>query len=107
MADRGGWHRLAVFSGVTFTGLAGAWVITWGAQIAADDGDLSFWNGVTSVAIVAFVVGVALVALGELKPATPKLRLRVEPRKPRSVRLLDDLMTHYSADGNIMELEVH
>lgn len=74
--DRPGWRSLVLFLGVTLSGAAIAWFVTWGATVAATE-DRTFWIGVSYLAVAAFVTGLGLVAVGELGlPTVQPLRTR-------------------------------
>lgn len=68
MAEQSAAYRVLLFSGITMTGAAAAWFVTWASIVAATDPPQSnpFWIGATFVALVAFIVGLCLVVVAEV-----------------------------------------
>lgn len=60
-------ERVLTYLGVTLSGAAVAWFVTWGAVVASADPPTSrpFWIAATWVAAALFVIGLGFVAVGE------------------------------------------
>lgn len=85
---REGWQRVAVGVGASMIAGSIGWWVTWGSIVLSTDPPQhrTFWIGVTWVTIAAFVLGVILLALGELR-VKPDARELPGPVVPRSIDL--------------------
>jgi len=84
-SDKTGWRRFVLFLGVTLSGTAAAWVVSWGVAVASTDPPQTrpFWIGVTFLFVLAGIVGLGLVAVAEVGPikTTPARSTRRRLRK--------------------------
>jgi hypothetical protein len=101
----GGARRFLVTLGVTFAGLSGTWIVTWASMVlSADPGDhRDFLIAPTYVAFVVFLLGVGLVAYGELSACRLRPDREMVARKPLEVTGVSTRLLHFPAT----EVEVH